>query len=75
MTPAVSLPFFCRVKIASRASSLPPVLRRTNIPQHAARIIVPTLCVGTPLLTLCVKKDAERPGLHSHAERGYDQKP
>ena len=37
-------------------------------------MIVPTLCVGTPLLTLCVKEDAERPGLHSYAERGYDQK-
>ncbi|RAH03243.1 hypothetical protein DJ480_07775 [Pseudomonas sp. Leaf98] len=36
--------------------------------------IVPTLCVGMPLLTLCVTLwDAERPGLHSHAERGNDQ--
>ncbi|MRU49925.1 hypothetical protein FIV37_06350 [Pseudomonas gessardii] len=34
--------------------------------------IVPTLCVGTPLATLCVA-DAERPGRHSHAERGSDR--
>ncbi|KAB0468556.1 hypothetical protein ATI14_1656 [Pseudomonas tolaasii NCPPB 2192] len=32
------------------------------------------LCVGMPLWTLCVRSwDAERPGLHSHAERGNDQ--
>ncbi|POA46554.1 hypothetical protein C1893_19615 [Pseudomonas sp. MPR-ANC1] len=37
-------------------------------------LIVPTLCVGTPQRTLCVRCwDAERPGLHSHAERGNDQ--
>ncbi|RAG99862.1 hypothetical protein DJ480_25885 [Pseudomonas sp. Leaf98] len=37
--------------------------------------IVPTLCVGMPLVTLCVTLwDAERPGLHSHAERGNDQR-
>ena len=36
--------------------------------------IVPTLCVGMPLVTLCVTlRDAGRPGLHSHAERGNDQ--
>ncbi len=37
--------------------------------------IVPTLCVGMHLWTLCVRFgwDAERPGLHSHAERGNDQ--
>ncbi|AZZ77279.1 hypothetical protein PkoCFBP13504_21095 [Pseudomonas koreensis] len=36
-------------------------------------MIVPTLCVGMPLVTLCVTLlDAERPGLHSHAERGND---
>ncbi|POA47631.1 hypothetical protein C1893_14370 [Pseudomonas sp. MPR-ANC1] len=36
--------------------------------------IVPTLCVGMPQWTLCVRCwDAERPGLHSHAERGNDQ--
>ncbi|AUO26019.1 hypothetical protein C1X84_02320 [Pseudomonas sp. GP01-A1] len=36
-------------------------------------MIVPTLCVGTPPVTLCVTRwDAERPGLHSHAERGND---
>ncbi|RAH03338.1 hypothetical protein DJ480_08265 [Pseudomonas sp. Leaf98] len=36
--------------------------------------IVPTLRVGMPLWTLCVRCewDAERPGLHSHAERGND---
>jgi len=36
--------------------------------------IVPTLCVGMHLLTLCVNAmDAERPGWHPHAERGDDQ--
>ncbi|SDY33054.1 hypothetical protein SAMN05216247_103408 [Pseudomonas salomonii] len=36
-------------------------------------MIVPTLCVGMPLVTLCVTlRDAERPGLHAHAERGDD---
>jgi hypothetical protein len=37
-------------------------------------MIVPTLCVGMHLVTLCVTLDAERPGRHSHAERGNDQK-
>jgi len=38
------------------------------------RLIVPTLCVGMPQWTLCVRCwDAERPGLHSHAERGSEQ--
>ncbi|PAU53412.1 hypothetical protein BZL43_23330 [Pseudomonas sp. PICF141] len=37
--------------------------------------IVPTLCVGMPQWTLCVCSwDAERPGLHSHAERGNDHR-
>ena len=39
--------------------------------------IVPTLCVGMHPVTLCVmalKADAERPGRHSHAERGNDQR-
>ncbi|PAM85466.1 hypothetical protein CES87_03090 [Pseudomonas sp. ERMR1:02] len=33
------------------------------------------LCVGMPQWTLRVRfgRDAERPGLHSHAERGNDQ--
>jgi len=36
-------------------------------------LIVPTLCVVTPQWTLCVRFwDAERPGRHSHAERGND---
>ncbi len=36
-------------------------------------MIVPTLRVGMPLVTLCVTLwDAERPWLHSHAERGND---
>ncbi|RAG99980.1 hypothetical protein DJ480_24885 [Pseudomonas sp. Leaf98] len=36
-------------------------------------MIVPMLCVGMPLVTLRVTLwDAERPGLHSHAERGND---
>ncbi|RRW64012.1 hypothetical protein EGJ53_17810 [Pseudomonas fluorescens] len=37
-------------------------------------MIVPTLCVGMHLVTLCVTLDAERPGRHSHAERGNDQR-
>ena len=38
-------------------------------------LIVPTLRVGTPHRTLCVRSwDAERPELHSHAERGNDQR-
>ncbi|RZI21939.1 hypothetical protein EUX58_21015 [Pseudomonas sp. 770NI] len=37
-------------------------------------MIVPTLCVGTHSVTLCVTLgNAERPWLHSHAERGNDQ--
>ncbi|KAA0980533.1 hypothetical protein FQ185_00255 [Pseudomonas sp. ANT_H12B] len=42
-------------------------------------LIVPTsrrrtVCVGMPHRTLCVRFwDAERPGLHSHAERGNDR--
>ncbi|TFA85089.1 hypothetical protein F638_2718 [Pseudomonas sp. LAIL14HWK12:I2] len=39
-------------------------------------MIVPMLRVGMPEGTLCVPAlewDAERPGLHSHAERGNDQ--
>ncbi len=37
-------------------------------------MIVPTLCVETPLVTLRVTLwDAECPGLRSHAERGNDQ--
>ncbi|AUO22023.1 rplA family protein [Pseudomonas sp. GP01-A8] len=38
-------------------------------------MIVPTLCVGTPPWTLCVRSercDAERHWMHSHAERGND---
>ncbi len=51
-------------------------MRRCVTPTSAGTdvtLIVPTLCVGTPLVTLCVTLwDAERPGLHSHAERGND---
>ncbi len=47
--------------------------------------IVPMLCVGMPLGTLCVpmglingvylraRRDAERPEMHYHAERGNDR--
>ncbi|EPA96976.1 hypothetical protein PG5_25520 [Pseudomonas sp. G5(2012)] len=41
------------------------------------QMIVPTLRVGMPQRTLRVRLliwDAERPGLHSHAERGNDQR-
>ncbi|RZI68151.1 MAG: hypothetical protein EOP13_26500 [Pseudomonas sp.] len=37
------------------------------------RVIVPTLRVVMPPLTLCVIQDAERPGRRAHAERGNDQ--
>ncbi|KAB0524265.1 hypothetical protein F7R20_19765 [Pseudomonas brassicacearum subsp. brassicacearum] len=37
-------------------------------------LIVPTLCVGTPPWTLRVHCDAERHGMHSHAERGNDHR-
>ncbi|AZV25934.1 hypothetical protein CT157_07915 [Pseudomonas syringae] len=39
-------------------------------------MIVPTLRVGMPQWTLRVRfgRDAERPGLHSHAERGNDHR-
>ncbi|PYB83913.1 hypothetical protein DMX03_19920 [Pseudomonas koreensis] len=39
------------------------------------RVIVPTRSKGMPPWTLRVRfgRDAERPGLHSHAERGNDQ--
>ncbi|OZO02409.1 hypothetical protein B7453_21845 [Pseudomonas sp. IB20] len=41
--------------------------------QRSHTKIVPTLCVGMPLVTLRVTLwDAERPRLHSHVERGYD---
>jgi hypothetical protein len=38
-------------------------------------VIVPMLRVGMPQWTLRVRfdRDAERPGLHYHAERGNDQ--
>jgi len=44
--------------------------------QKPGAMIVPTLCVGMHTVTLCVtpRRDAERPGLHSHAERGNDQR-
>ncbi|AWA40908.1 hypothetical protein DBV33_20755 [Pseudomonas fluorescens] len=37
-------------------------------------LIVPMLRVGMHTVTLCVtrRRDAERPGLNSHAERGND---
>lgn len=44
--------------------------------ENALALIVPTLCMGMPLGTLRVPNcefDAERQGLHSHAERGNDQ--
>ncbi|MGF6205208.1 hypothetical protein ABH906_001214 [Pseudomonas frederiksbergensis] len=36
-------------------------------------MIVPTLRVGMNPVTLCVTEDAERPWLHSHAERGNER--
>ena len=37
--------------------------------------LVPTLCVGMPVLDAPrpVPEDAERPGMHSHAERGNEK--
>ncbi len=40
-------------------------------------LIVPTLRVGMPPVTLCVtyvRQEAERPRLHSHAERRNDHR-
>ncbi|OKP74722.1 hypothetical protein BTR19_00400 [Pseudomonas fluorescens] len=46
--------------------------RRT--PSGIRNLLVPTLCVGMPHRTLRVRCwDAQRPGMHSHAERGNDQ--
>jgi hypothetical protein len=74
--------------IESRAGSLPQKAEQhTAVASHhssgRAFLIVPTLCVGMPPGTLCVplsmrglslrKGDAERHGMHSHAERGNDQ--
>ncbi|KAE9649178.1 hypothetical protein EJA71_03010 [Pseudomonas sp. PB106] len=46
-----------------------------NPPCAGFVLIVPTLCVGMPLRTVRVRfcRDAERPRLHAHAERGNDQ--
>ncbi|PNA06452.1 hypothetical protein C1X30_02195 [Pseudomonas sp. FW305-BF6] len=46
------------------------------IAEFRPRLIVPTLRVGMPQGTLRVPAlewDAERPGLHSHAERGNER--
>src|SRR5262245_1600554 len=55
--------------MASRAAT-----RRANRRSEASYFLVPTLCVGTYAWTLCVSecflRDAERPSLGSHAERG-----
>ncbi|TEA60323.1 hypothetical protein EIY71_18885 [Pseudomonas sp. CH235] len=45
------------------------------ITSQTRSLIVPTLRVGMPPWTLCVQCDAERHGMHSHAERGNDQYP
>ncbi|AZV27467.1 hypothetical protein CT157_16125 [Pseudomonas syringae] len=45
-----------------------------RISQQPSVPIVPTLCVGMPPWTLRVHCDAERHGMHSHAERGNDQR-
>ena len=51
----------CSCRISRELNSLTP-------------LIVPMLRVGMPQRTLCVRSwDAERPELHSHAERGNDQ--
>jgi hypothetical protein len=42
--------------------------------RHARRLIVPTLRVGMPTWTLRVRYDAERHGMHYHAERGNDHR-
>ena len=55
----------------------PPLSRASPAPTGVMRrLIVPTLRVGMHLETLRVttlRADAERPGRHSHAERGNDQ--
>ncbi|TDK55457.1 hypothetical protein E1508_08285 [Pseudomonas moraviensis] len=50
-----------------------PRISATPLPPYLYALIVPTLRVVTPPVTLCVTVDAERPWLHSHAERGNDQ--
>ncbi|QAY84111.1 hypothetical protein CUN61_08980 [Pseudomonas arsenicoxydans] len=51
-----------------------PALRPIAGKPAPTSLIVPTLRVGMPPRTLCVRFwDAERPLLHSHAERGNDQ--
>lgn len=49
------------------------LLTETPAPQDAVDLIVPMLCVGMPHWTLRVCSwDAERPLMHSHAERGNE---
>ncbi|KAE9650157.1 hypothetical protein EJA71_01720 [Pseudomonas sp. PB106] len=58
--------------------SLEPGPDRSGLLQHSLthyRPIVPTLRVGMPPWTLRVHCDAERHGMHSHAERGNDLNP
>src|SRR5246127_4579009 len=59
--------------IGSKINPFDPTLRRPS--QIFRRMIVPTLRVGMHPVTLRVttsRADAERPGRHSHAERGND---
>ena len=56
---------------AVAVSYTPPPASRTA--GFSGDMIVPTLRVVTQRMTLRVILDAERPGRHSHAERGNDQ--
>ncbi|CAI8825002.1 hypothetical protein EMIT0194MI4_210003 [Pseudomonas sp. IT-194MI4] len=63
-----------RWKKPCRTSSMGLVL--TSAKSDGGLVIVPTLCVGMQPVTLCVtilKRDAERPVMHSHAERGNER--
>ncbi|APV42470.1 hypothetical protein PFAS1_25335 [Pseudomonas frederiksbergensis] len=63
--------------VGERLNQIPERLSRANANLEHPVPIVPTLCVGMPQGTLRVsalERDAERPGLHSHAERGNDQR-
>ncbi|RON52832.1 hypothetical protein BK666_01675 [Pseudomonas frederiksbergensis] len=65
----------CSEKAKAVAAALPGLLEKLNC-CGVLDLIVPTLCVGMQPVTLCVtsvRMDAERPVMHSHAERGNDQ--
>jgi hypothetical protein len=61
-----------------RAHSHPTSIEKTHRRGQKGKfvnmsLIVPTLCVGIQLVTLCVPVDADRPLMHSHAEHGNER--